>query len=219
MSRTRSPEDDAAHDGAGRAARSLGRPRCFDREAVLSRALDVFWRRGYEPASVAELCSAMGINPPSLYAAFGSKAGLFLAAVGFYERTYWASCWQAMQQEPDVRRAIDVFFRDAAGVLLSPDAPCGCMVVLAAINVSPESSEVIAAVRQLRREAREHFQSRLARAVREGDLPPRSDVKSLAITLNTLLEGMSIQAHDGVTLGELKRVASHAVRLLDQASA
>ncbi len=69
--------------------RGKGRPRNFDRDKALLCALDVFWRRGYEPASIAELCQAMEINPPSLYSAFGNKASLFMEAVSFYEKTYW----------------------------------------------------------------------------------------------------------------------------------
>ena len=80
--------------------RSKGRLRGFDRDAALFRALDVFWRRGYEHASMVELCAAMGINPPSLYAAFGNKVKLFLEAMDFYERTYWDATWVGLEKEP-----------------------------------------------------------------------------------------------------------------------
>jgi AcrR family transcriptional regulator len=128
-----------------------GRPRGFDRNEALAQALDVFWQRGYEPASIVELCTAMGINPPSLYAAFGNKATLFLEAVNFYDRKYWDAARVAMGQEPDVYRGIASFFKEAAAILLSPLAPCGCLVVLAAINVSPDSTEVYEAVRSMPR--------------------------------------------------------------------
>ncbi|WP_028500357.1 TetR/AcrR family transcriptional regulator [Microvirgula aerodenitrificans] len=200
-------------------ARNKGRPRGFDREQALIQALDVFWRRGYEPASINELCAAMGINPPSLYAAFGNKAKLFLEAVGFYERTYWDATWARMGEQPDIYHAIDEFFREAAGILLSPHAPCGCLVVLAAINVSPDSAEVSEAVATLRRDGRQLFVNRLKLAVGQGQLPADTDIKSLAAALNTMLEGMSIQARDGLTALAMTRLAAHAVRLLpDRAS-
>ncbi|EJM62072.1 TetR/AcrR family transcriptional regulator [Pseudomonas sp. GM48] len=194
--------------------RSKGRPRGFDRTEALTRALDVFWRRGYEPASVAELCSAMGINPPSLYAAFGNKAKLFLEAVDFYEHTYWEATWARLGTEPDVHQAVKRFFKEAAGILLSPDAPCGCLVVLAAINISPESTEVSEAILKLRQLGKKLFSQRLKQGVKDGQLPEKTDVKSLAATLNTLLEGMSIQARDGLTQAEMVRIAANAARLL-----
>lgn len=194
--------------------RIKGRPRGFDRSEALVRALDVFWRRGYEPASLSELCAAMGINPPSLYAAFGNKAKLFLEAVDFYERNYWDAPWARMAAEPDVHRAIDNFFREAGEILLSPKVPCGCLVVLAAINVSAESGEVFEAVKALRLEGIGHFTRRIEQAIGDGQLPADTDVGSLAAVLNTLLEGMSIHVRDGVALAEMTKLAAYAVRLL-----
>ena len=198
--------------------RSKGRPRGFDRDAALVRALDVFWRRGYEPASMVELCTAMGINPPSLYAAFGNKAKLFLEAVDFYERTYWDATWAGLEKEPDVYRAVEAFFKEAAGILLSPHAPCGCLVVLAAINVSADSTEVSEAIKSLRQVSKRRFAQRLKQGVRDGQLPEKTDVKSLAATLSTMLEGMSVHARDGLVHAELAQIAAHAVRLLPSRS-
>ncbi|MBU3891796.1 TetR/AcrR family transcriptional regulator [Serratia rubidaea] len=191
-----------------------GRPRSFDRDKALLKALDLFWRKGYEPASVAELCAAMEINPPSLYAAFGNKAKLFLEAVSYYERVYWKKTWDRLEQTADITQAIDTFFSEAADILLSPSAPCGCMVVLAAINVSAESKEVVSAVSVLRQEGKDLFNKRLVRAVQEGQLPEGTNTAVLATVLNTLLEGMSIEAKDGATPESLQMIGQHAIRLL-----
>ncbi|MGX5024800.1 TetR/AcrR family transcriptional regulator [Enterobacter sp. UPMP2060] len=191
-----------------------GRPRSFDRDQALLRALDLFWRKGYEPSSVAELCAAMEINPPSLYAAFGNKAKLFIEAVNYYERTYWKATWEQLEEGQDVYVAIETFFRDAADILISPSAPCGCMVVLAAINVSADSSDVVRAVSELRQEGKDLFERRLIRAVQEKQLPEDTNTAGLATVLNTLLEGMSIEAKDGATAGTLHMIGQHAVRLL-----
>lgn len=191
-----------------------GRPRSFDRDRALIRALDIFWRKGFEPASVAELCAAMEINPPSLYSAFGNKAKLFMEAVSYYERVYWKSTWERLEEEPDITRAIDNFFSEAAEILLSPSAPCGCMVVLAAINVSQESADVVEAVSVLRQEGKDLFEKRLRRAVTENQLPSDTDTAALATVLNTLLEGMSIEAKDGATLESLSATGQFASRLL-----
>lgn len=196
------------------AQRGKGRPRCFDRDTALLRALDIFWRRGYEPASISELCRAMGINAPSLYSTFGNKAELFLEAVNFYEKTYWDAPSKKFMANPDVYRGLDDFFREAARILLSPDSPCGCMVVLAAINISDGAEDVIRAIRELRLATKDMFAARLRKGVADGQLPQDIDVTALAGALNTMLEGLSIQARDGLSRNELERIASHAVRML-----
>ena len=144
----------ASHQGKGR-------PRAFDRNEALKKALEVFWRQGYEPASVASLCSAMGINAPSLYASFGNKSALFIEALNYYEQTYWSRPAERFLEEPDIARAVENFFFEASEILLSPDTPCGCMVVLAAINISSEAREVSEAVQQLRFATKKMFADRL----------------------------------------------------------
>ncbi|MFJ7440892.1 TetR/AcrR family transcriptional regulator [Methylorubrum thiocyanatum] len=194
--------------------RSKGRPRTFDRDRALHRALEVFWKRGYEPATMGELCSAMGINPPSLYAAFGNKASLFMEAVEHYETTYWAAPWRLLDEEPDLRKAMERFLLDAAAVLSSLEAPCGCMVVLATANVSPESEDVHEAMKGLREISRANFLRRLERARQAGDLPDGTEVQALASAFNTLLQGLSIQARDGASRAELERVARASLAML-----
>lgn len=194
--------------------RGKGRPRCFDRDEALVRALEVFWRRGYEPASISELCKAMGINAPSLYSSFGNKAQLFLEAVNFYEKTYWEAPSKKLLENPDLYQGLDEFFRESARILLSPDSPCGCMVVLAAINISDDAEDVISAIRALRFMTKDMFAARLRQGIADGQLPPDTDVTALAGALNTMLEGLSIQARDGLSQDELERIASHAVRML-----
>lgn len=198
----------------GSAHRGKGRPRAFDRKQALHKALEVFWRHGYEPASVAELCKAMEINPPSLYAAFGNKASLFLEALRYYEHTYWDAPARRFLDEPDVYTAVTNFFRESAQILLSPETPCGCMVVLAAINISENEKEIIESVHELRLTTKKMFADRLRRAIQDGQIPLDTNVPSLAGALGTLLEGLSLQARDGLFPSELEAVAAHAVRIL-----
>ncbi len=194
--------------------RGKGRPRTFDRAQALHSALKIFWQQGYEPASVAELCKAMEINPPSLYATFGNKASLFLEALRHYEHTYWDEPVKQFLAEPDVYTAVANFFQESARILLSPETPCGCMVVLAAVNISEREQEIIESVRELRSATKKMFADKLRQAVQNGRIPPDTDVPALAGALNTLLEGLSIQARDGLFQAELKAVAAHAVRML-----
>lgn len=191
-----------------------GRPRNFDRELALTRALDIFWLKGYEPASIQELCVAMEINPPSLYAAFGNKAQLFLESMRYYETKYWDHIWEKMVREPDLYKAVNDFFLQAAKILTAPDLPCGCMVVLAAINVSANSQEVLNEVKKLRQEGRDCFLARLEQGIQTGQLPVGTDVEVLAYTFNTLLEGMSIQARDGLSQTALEGIGRAAMAIL-----
>ncbi|WP_298030600.1 TetR/AcrR family transcriptional regulator [uncultured Desulfovibrio sp.] len=196
------------------AYRGKGRPRAFDREQALHRALEVFWQHGYEPASVAELCNAMEIKPPSLYATFGNKASLFLEALRYYESTYWDAPAKRFMSEPDIYTAVANFFSESAQILLSPETPCGCMVVLAAINIAEDEKEIIESVREVRLATKKMFADRLRRAIQDAQIPPDTDVPALAGALNTLLEGLSIHARDGLFQSELKAIAAHAVRML-----
>lgn len=190
------------------AARVMGRPRKFDRAAALERALEVFWRKGFAPTSIAELCAAMGINPPSLYGAFGNKAQLFLEAVDHYEKTYWDAAWETMNRDPDVTRAIITFFSSAAAILTTPQAPCGCMVALGVINVPPEAKEVVDALKALREEGSTLFVKRLQQGVSDRQLAADFDVETVGMTLNTLLQGMSLKAADGASHASLLSVAT-----------
>lgn len=195
-------------------SRGKGRPREFDRDQALCAALKIFWEQGYEPASVAELCKAMGINPPSLYASFGNKASLFLEAVRYYDDLYWEEPFRKLRNDPDIRQAIRNFFHDAARILLSPDSPCGCMVVLAAVNISAKETEIIAALREMRMETKKAFSERLREAIRVGQIPASADVPALAAALNTLLEGMSLKARDCLFQSELLAIGAYAERML-----
>ena len=194
--------------------RGKGRPRSFDRDAALLRALEVFWQRGYEPASTSELCAAMGINAPSLYAAFGNKSRLFLEAVTFYEKRYWTEPSRRFMEEKNFYLAVHNFFTEAASILLSSDTPCGCMVVLAAVNISDEEKDVIEPLHRMRVATRDMFAERIRQAVREGQLPEDTSAEALASAFNTFLEGMSLQARDYLNERALKETASYAVRML-----
>ncbi|BDH45933.1 TetR family transcriptional regulator [Salmonella enterica subsp. enterica serovar Choleraesuis] len=196
------------------ASKVKGRPRSFDREQALVKALNLFWVRGYELTSVAELCSALEIKPPSLYAAFGNKAQLFLEAVSYYEEKYWDGARRQLELEPDVHQAIAGFFKTSLDILLSPAAPCGCLVVIAAAGVSPEDSEVSAPLKALRRQSHEVLMRRLQRGIDEGQLPASTNPATLATVFTTLLEGISVQLKDGAEPHELYAVGEYVMCLM-----
>lgn len=186
----------------------------FNREEALQNALNVFWQKGYEPTTVAELCRAMHINPPSLYGRYESKAQLFIEAVEYYEKKYWEASNQAFFAEPDVHKAVYDYFVAAANTLLEGENPRGCLVVLAAINVTDEGRMVAEKLREHRLAMRKLFIDRLQRAVSEGQLPSDTDVTAVGTALLALLEGLSFLVKDRITPAEVSAAASRAAALV-----
>lgn len=195
--------------------KTVGRPKEFARDSALEKALQVFWEKGYVLTSMAELCKAMQINAPSLYATFGNKKQLFLEALNFYEKKYWTEPCQNFLAEKDVQKAIKNFFAAAIEILYSQKNPCGCMTVLAAVSISEEEAEIHARVQELRLQTCDMFLNRFKQAVTEGQLRRETDVQSLAVAMNTLLEGLSIQAKSGISAVRLQDIPQIAVRMLD----
>src|SRR3981189_3924608 len=124
----------------GKPLKARGRPREFDREAALERAIDVFWRHGYEATSVSDLPAAMDINPPSLYAAFGDKEKLFLEAVERYEEQRRQSVAKVFDEAPTAREAVHRLLREAASRLACSGHPRGCIPWSSEANCSSRSA-------------------------------------------------------------------------------
>lgn len=188
-----------------------GRPRSFDRDAALASAMEVFWIKGYEAASLSELTAAMGIASPSLYAAFGSKEGLFHEAVELYGRTEGPGLWDGVEAAPTARQAIEGFLLATAAAFTRPGKPRGCLVTLSAINLTGASPSVCEAMRQQRAFGPRGLEARLERAVTEGELPVDLDLGGVAAFYLTVQQGMSIQARDGATREVLEKVAKGAM--------
>src|SRR5438552_1428570 len=123
------------------ATKKRGRPRSFDRDEALERAMRAFWDHGYEATSIVDLTEAMGIGARSLYAAFGNKEAHFSEVVDFYVATYGAYTGQALSEEPTARQVISRMLHEAAGQLTADDRPRGCLVVFAADNHATASPE------------------------------------------------------------------------------
>ncbi|MFQ6397303.1 TetR/AcrR family transcriptional regulator [Nocardia sp. KC 131] len=182
-----------------------GRPRAFDRTEALRRAMEVFWEHGYEGSSMSDLTSAMGINSPSLYAAFGGKEALFREAISLYGQTDGGYTARALREQPTANASIDAMLRDNAIGYTVEDKPHGCMVVLAGSTYTTRSESVRDFLIEKRRETTGDIRRRLDRGVAEGDLSADTDTAALAHFYTTVLYGLSIQARDGATLAELSQ--------------
>jgi AcrR family transcriptional regulator len=192
-----------------------GRPRSFDRAAALRRAMEVFWAKGYDGASLSDLTAAMGINSPSLYAAFGSKEALFREAVALYSVTEGTEIWTALPHAPTAREAIERFLRATAEAFTKGGKPRGCLIVLGALHPTDANANVCQELRRHRAENVAALRDRLERAVREGELPEGVDCQAVATFYATVQQGMSIQARDGAARETLLAVADCAMAAWD----
>jgi AcrR family transcriptional regulator len=191
--------------------RPRGRPRSFDRETALEKALLAFWEHGYEATSVSDLTRVMDIGAPSLYSAFGDKRSLFEEVVRVYGMRYGSFTERALAEEPTARAAVERTLREAAAAYTEPGHPHGCLVVHAAANCS--NSEVEQSLRDRRNAGIAAFESRIRADVAAGVLPPATDAAALARHTGVMIQGMSQQARDGASREELEAVAEIALSI------
>ncbi|NEB05519.1 TetR/AcrR family transcriptional regulator [Streptomyces sp. SID13726] len=206
-----SEETKAQVDSGSRGSRPRGRPRSFDRETALEKAILAFWERGYEATSVSDLTRVMDIGAPSLYAAFGDKRSLFEEAVSVYGTRYAAFADRALTEEPTARAPVARTLREAARAYTDPDRPHGCLFAHAAINcTTPEVADLL---RDRRNATIAAFESRIRADIAAGALPVGTDAGALARHSGAIVHGMSQQARDGASRSELEAVAEIAMAI------
>lgn len=189
----------------------VGRPREFDTDEALQKAVVVFWEQGYDGASLTDLTERMGISRKSMYAAFGNKEQLFRKALQRYTELLASYVLDALEA-PTAREVGTVFLHGAALANTRPGLPRGCLGVQGALAVGATGAvarDTLAAWRAL---GQEYLRERFQRAVDEGDLPADSEPEVLARYLMTVSNGMSVQASGGATREELQQVADTALR-------
>jgi AcrR family transcriptional regulator len=193
--------------------RRMGRPRSFDTDSALDRALQVFWRKGYEGASLSDLTKAVGVNRPSLYAAFGDKQALFRKALDRYLHGPAAYTREALK-EPTARAVIERLLRGAAVVNAAPRNPGGCLMVQGALACGDAADSIRQELTACRAAGEAALSRRLQRAKSEGDLPANVNPADLARYVATILFGMAVQGVGGASRDKLQRVVEMTLRTL-----
>jgi AcrR family transcriptional regulator len=188
-----------------------GRPRAFDTKKALDAALKVFWRKGYEGASLPELTKAMGINRPSLYAAFGNKEALFRKAIDRYAEGPACHTREALEQ-PTAREVVERLLHGTINLTTGARNPRGCFLVQSALACGDAAASARRETAKRRAGGEASLRERFERALAEGDLPPDADPADLARYVATVSHGISVQAAGGATRDDLRKVAEMALR-------
>jgi AcrR family transcriptional regulator len=188
-----------------------GRPREFDIDQAIERALGLFWRRGYEGTSMSDLTEALGITRASLYAAFGNKEGLFRRVMDLYEAR--AGAYRiAADQAPTAREAVRLLLNGPVELHGNRQNPPGCLGVQGALACGQDAEAIRGDLASRRGRGELAIRSRLRRAAKDGELPAGEDPADLARYLSALIYGMAVLAAGGATRKELQGVADVALR-------
>lgn len=193
------------HDVAVKKCR--GRPKTFDRDAALDKALTLFWTHGYEGTSLSDLVAATGAKAPTLYAEFENKEGLFRAAMERYIERFSAERNAALQDESkSVAEAIEGWFRATAACFTNCDTPAGCFFICTSTALSSSSSEIAYMLRQQHDAQQQTLLDFLTARQQRGDIPAQVDILSLTRYLACMLQGMSVRAREGAPKADLDNI-------------
>ncbi|MBU2031509.1 MAG: TetR/AcrR family transcriptional regulator [Alphaproteobacteria bacterium] len=195
-----------------------GRPLSFDRSNAVRRAMEVFWTKGYDGTQIADLTAAMGINPTSFYAAFGSKKELFCEAVDVYIDTIGSRSMKALDARKTVRSGLKAMMESVIDIALSNESG-GCLLVLGVINNREDNRDVWDYLRDARNDTLALIQRRLERGVAEGDLPVDTKIRDLSHHFLGLTQTISFQARDGASRATLRRLIEPALAAIPTAEA
>lgn len=194
----------------------MARPREFDCQHALDEALRVFWRKGYEGATLDDLTTAMGINRPSLYGAFGNKEQLFSKVLERYATGPAAYVAEALQA-PTARACAEAILRGAVQLGTCPENPGGCLAVQAALVTGEDAAGVRQSLVEFRAAGECAIRERFERAKSEGEFPEDTNPADLARYVSTVVRGMAVASASGATRKELDAVIALAMKAWPQA--
>ncbi len=193
---------------------AAGRPRTFDKDVALTKAMHVFWEKGFEGTTMTDLVQAIGIKAPSLYAAFGNKDALFSAVVSHYLPIVTNGQLAALNNTNNIADAVENALAECVQLFTSKDNPQSCLIMTAAINTAPEHSEHVSELQTLRKGYQAAWTARFEKAKVEHQLKADADAAALAEYFTTVILGMALRAKDNATQTELSKTAAFSSQVL-----
>jgi AcrR family transcriptional regulator len=192
--------------------RGRGRPKCFDEQQALQKAMLLFWEYGYESTSMSDLTKALNLTAPSIYSSFGDKSQLFHACLEYYLKHEACPLEVIFQQAKTAKIAIEIYLYENLKKLVQQNKPTGCMLVTATMNCSQEHAPIQHDLLLKRQQVKENIYQRLQQGVKEGDLNPRANIQAMTDYYSTVIQGLTMQARDGVSAEQLQSVVTLAIK-------
>jgi AcrR family transcriptional regulator len=195
---------------------SAGRPRSFDKDEALKKAMFVFWEKGYEGTSMADLIESIGMKAPSIYAAFGNKDAIFKEVVNCYLPMVVENQLRTLNNSNEIYVAVENTLNACVNLYTCDDNPHTCLVMTAAINTSPEHIEHIELLKNLKDKYTAAWEKRFKQAKHDDQLSTDANPRELAEYFTTLIQGMTIKSKEGAKKEALKATSKMALRTLNQ---
>ncbi|AXQ23820.1 TetR/AcrR family transcriptional regulator [Acinetobacter wuhouensis] len=192
--------------------RRRGRPKCFDEQEALQKAMMLFWKYGYEATAMSDLTKALNLTAPSIYSTFGDKSQLFHACLDYYLKHEACSLDLIFQQAETAKVAIEIYLYENLKKLLQQDKPTGCMLVTATMNCSEQHQPLQHDLLLKRQQVKEKIYQRLQQGVEDGDLSSDADIQAMTDYYSTVIQGLTMQARDGVAIEQLENVVTLALK-------
>lgn len=196
---------------------AAGRPREFDRDEALGRAMELFWRKGYQDTSIADLTEHLGIGSPSLYAAFGSKAELFCEAADRYQRADGGVPYDELEAASTARQGVEALLRGNVALFTRRGRARGCLLTRARLSCPDDEAVVERYLQVSRRQRLQVLRSRLERAIEAGESIPGGDPRTTAVLYDALVQGLAVSAIEGGSRRELDAAVDVALAGWDPA--
>jgi AcrR family transcriptional regulator len=166
--------------------------------------MNLFWEKGFDNCSMTDLVDAMGVNSPSIYAAFGNKERLYREAIELYVRTEGGAALRNFESRPTLRDSLEVMFETSIELFTVAQAPRGCMIFLGGAAVGAEHVELRNFLQELRLKVTRTVEKRMKKAIEQGELVRDADAVALATLCMSVFSGLSIQAADGASKRKLR---------------
>jgi AcrR family transcriptional regulator len=192
-----------------------GRPRAYDTQVALKQATETFWKNGYSGTSLDSIAAATGMNPPSLYAAFGNKHAIYLEALARYWEISLAATREALAEDRPLAESLMLAYEAALAIYFSGKGHTrGCFVIGTAVTETVEDPEIRRSVAAGLRMIDAHFEARLRTARDRGELKDDADPTALAILASATMHSIAIRARAGSPRAELREIARKAVSVI-----